>query len=152
MTLSNGSAKATWRCSLATVNTKVSRAAKFTTHVPVHDLVAAAGRWGPEGIPQTIGWLETPNHRLKVGERLRPCGNSPDRDTVQLLVSRPPHGNQAFRKRATDHLDAFGHRLSRSAMRSSITKLFIFTPRNCTVCSVTTVNPRDRQNGLAVYC
>jgi superfamily II DNA or RNA helicase/diadenosine tetraphosphate (Ap4A) HIT family hydrolase/HKD family nuclease len=49
------------------VKAKVSRAAKFTTHVPVYDLVAAAGSWGPEGNPQTIGWLEAPNHRLKEG-------------------------------------------------------------------------------------
>lgn len=45
----------------------VSRAAKFTTHVPVYDLVAAASAWGPEGSPQTIGWLEAPNHSLREG-------------------------------------------------------------------------------------
>lgn len=49
------------------VKAKVSRVAKFTTHVPVYDLVAAASGWGPEGSPQTIGWLEAPNHRLKEG-------------------------------------------------------------------------------------
>lgn len=49
------------------VKAKASKAAKFTTYVPVYDFVAAAGSWGPEGNPQTIGWLEAPNHRLKEG-------------------------------------------------------------------------------------
>lgn len=50
-----------------TVKAKVSKAAKFTTHVPVFDLVAAASGWGPERSPQSIVWLEEPGHRLKEG-------------------------------------------------------------------------------------
>jgi superfamily II DNA or RNA helicase/HKD family nuclease len=35
----------------------------FPTHVPVFDLEAAAGGWGPDGSPRPIGW-----HRLANGE------------------------------------------------------------------------------------
>jgi Peptidase S24-like len=49
------------------VKAKVSKAAKFSTHVPVYDLVAAASGWGPEGSPQAIGWIEAPNQHLKEG-------------------------------------------------------------------------------------
>jgi hypothetical protein len=29
-----------------------------TTHVPVYDLAAAAGFWGPESLPEELGWTE----------------------------------------------------------------------------------------------
>ena len=33
-------------------------ASRFTTRVPVYDLTAAAGFWGPESVPEEIGWTE----------------------------------------------------------------------------------------------
>lgn len=46
------------------IKPKVSRTAEYTTHVPVFDVSAAAGSWGPEGIPTAIGWVAVTNHRL----------------------------------------------------------------------------------------
>jgi hypothetical protein len=40
---------------------------RFTTHVPVYDLTAAAGFWGPESQPEEIGWTEVPGVALKPG-------------------------------------------------------------------------------------
>ncbi len=40
---------------------------RYTTHAPVYDLFVAAGDWGIEGSPTEIGWIPTPNHRLKPG-------------------------------------------------------------------------------------
>jgi SOS-response transcriptional repressor LexA len=42
-------------------------AARYTTHVPVYDLTAAAGFWGPESVPEEIGWTELPGVSLKPG-------------------------------------------------------------------------------------
>jgi len=42
-------------------------AARYTTHVPVYDLTAAAGFWGPESVPEEIGWTELPGVSLKSG-------------------------------------------------------------------------------------
>ena len=41
--------------------------ARYTTHVPVYDLTAAAGFWGPESVPEEIGWTEMPGVSLKPG-------------------------------------------------------------------------------------
>jgi len=40
---------------------------KSATHVPVYDLTAAAGFWGPESVPEEIGWTEVPGVSLKAG-------------------------------------------------------------------------------------
>jgi SOS-response transcriptional repressor LexA len=40
---------------------------RFTTHVPVYDLTAAAGFWGPESVPEEIGWTEVPGVAVKRG-------------------------------------------------------------------------------------
>ena len=40
---------------------------RYTTHVPVYDLTAAAGFWGPESVPEEIGWTELPGVSLKDG-------------------------------------------------------------------------------------
>ena len=40
---------------------------KSATHVPVYDLAAAAGFWGPENVPEEIGWTEVPGVSLKPG-------------------------------------------------------------------------------------
>ena len=40
---------------------------RFTTHVPVYDLTAAAGFWGPESVPAEIGWTEVPGVAVKPG-------------------------------------------------------------------------------------
>lgn len=45
----------------------VARRAQYTTHVPVYDLVAAAGSWGPDGVPSEIGWMKVPRQRLSQG-------------------------------------------------------------------------------------
>ena len=42
-------------------------AARYRTHVPVYDLTAAAGGWGPEGSPTELGWIEIPDRRLVPG-------------------------------------------------------------------------------------
>ncbi|MCX7412189.1 MAG: DEAD/DEAH box helicase family protein [Planctomycetia bacterium] len=42
-------------------------AARYTTHVPVYDLTVAAGFWGPESVPEEIGWTEVPGVSLKPG-------------------------------------------------------------------------------------
>ena len=42
-------------------------AARYTTHAPVYDLTAAAGFWGPESVPEEIGWTEVPGVSLKPG-------------------------------------------------------------------------------------
>jgi superfamily II DNA or RNA helicase/diadenosine tetraphosphate (Ap4A) HIT family hydrolase/HKD family nuclease/SOS-response transcriptional repressor LexA len=42
-------------------------ASRYTTHVPVYDLTAAAGFWGPESVPEEIGWTEVPGVTLKPG-------------------------------------------------------------------------------------
>nr|WP_144058947.1 DEAD/DEAH box helicase family protein [Rhodopirellula sp. SWK7] len=45
----------------------VSDEAKYYTHAPVYDLTAAAGQWGPEGVPAEIGWIAVPNQKLSEG-------------------------------------------------------------------------------------
>jgi SOS-response transcriptional repressor LexA len=40
---------------------------RHTTHVPVYDLTAAAGFWGPESVPEEIGWTEVPGVAVKPG-------------------------------------------------------------------------------------
>jgi SOS-response transcriptional repressor LexA len=42
-------------------------ASRFTTHVPVYDLNAAAGFWGPESVPEEIGWTEVSGVTVKPG-------------------------------------------------------------------------------------
>ena len=42
-------------------------ASRYVTHVPVYDLTAAAGFWGPESLPEEIGWTEVPGVSLKPG-------------------------------------------------------------------------------------
>lgn len=40
---------------------------RYTTHVPVYDLTAAAGGWGPDGVPSESGWVKVVNERLTEG-------------------------------------------------------------------------------------
>ncbi|MDA1054107.1 MAG: DEAD/DEAH box helicase family protein [Planctomycetota bacterium] len=49
------------------IQPEVQRAAEYSTHVPVFDLSAAAGEWGPEGSPTQIGWIRVPGQHLKKG-------------------------------------------------------------------------------------
>ncbi|MEY3205408.1 MAG: hypothetical protein RLZZ21_1739 [Planctomycetota bacterium] len=42
-------------------------AARYNTHAPVYDLTAAAGFWGPESVPEEIGWTEVRGVSLKPG-------------------------------------------------------------------------------------
>jgi superfamily II DNA or RNA helicase/diadenosine tetraphosphate (Ap4A) HIT family hydrolase/HKD family nuclease/SOS-response transcriptional repressor LexA len=49
------------------VEPNVELASRYTTHAPVYDLSAAAGEWGPEGIPAEIGWIAVPNQSLSSG-------------------------------------------------------------------------------------
>jgi len=46
---------------------EVERTARFTTHVPVFDVTAAAGGWGPDGSPSQIGWVSVPEQKLEAG-------------------------------------------------------------------------------------
>ena len=41
--------------------------AKYTTHVPVYDLSIAAGGWGPESVPEPVGWIEARGQQLLKG-------------------------------------------------------------------------------------
>ncbi len=45
----------------------VSERAQYRTHLPVYDLVAAAGGWGQDGSPSVIGWVRVENKTLKTG-------------------------------------------------------------------------------------
>ena len=40
---------------------------RYTTHVPVYDLTAAAGGWGPDGVPSESGWVQVANEKLTEG-------------------------------------------------------------------------------------
>jgi len=56
-----------WHPFPAALTTAPPPAARYTTHVPVYDLTAAAGFWGPESVPEEIGWTEVPGVSLKDG-------------------------------------------------------------------------------------
>ena len=56
-----------WRPFPALLTVSPPPAARYTTHVPVYDLAAAAGFWGPESVPEEIGWTELPGVSLKPG-------------------------------------------------------------------------------------
>ncbi|WP_404306984.1 DEAD/DEAH box helicase family protein [Neorhodopirellula lusitana] len=43
---------------------EVADRAKYNTYAPVFDLTAAAGGWGPEGVPTEIGWIPVTNRTL----------------------------------------------------------------------------------------
>jgi superfamily II DNA or RNA helicase/diadenosine tetraphosphate (Ap4A) HIT family hydrolase/SOS-response transcriptional repressor LexA len=45
----------------------VSKRSQYRTHVPVYDLVASAGTWGPEGAPEVMGWVKVKGHLLSSG-------------------------------------------------------------------------------------
>jgi SOS-response transcriptional repressor LexA len=51
----------------AMVQPRVAKSARYTTHVPVFDLVAAAGGFGTESLPEEIGWVEVTGHNVKPG-------------------------------------------------------------------------------------
>jgi superfamily II DNA or RNA helicase/diadenosine tetraphosphate (Ap4A) HIT family hydrolase/HKD family nuclease/SOS-response transcriptional repressor LexA len=40
---------------------------RYTTHVPVYDLTAAAGGWGPNGVPSESGWVKVVGEKLTEG-------------------------------------------------------------------------------------
>jgi hypothetical protein len=40
---------------------------RYTTHVPVYDLTAAAGGWGPDGVPSESGWIKVTDAKLAEG-------------------------------------------------------------------------------------
>ena len=40
---------------------------RYTTHVPVYDLIAAAGGWGPDGVPSESGWVKVVDEKLTEG-------------------------------------------------------------------------------------
>lgn len=46
---------------------QVKPKARYTTHVPVYDLTAAAGGWGPDGVPSESGWVQVANEKLTEG-------------------------------------------------------------------------------------
>ncbi len=49
------------------LESSVEKSAEYTTHVPAYDLTIAAGNWGPEGVPETIGWIEVQGQKLRKG-------------------------------------------------------------------------------------
>lgn len=50
-----------------TIEYAIAKRAEYRTHVPVYDLVAAAGGWGEEGSPQQIGWMRVKAHSISKG-------------------------------------------------------------------------------------
>lgn len=40
---------------------------RYTTHVPVYDLIAAASTWGPDGSPTEAGWVNVSGEKLVEG-------------------------------------------------------------------------------------
>jgi superfamily II DNA or RNA helicase/diadenosine tetraphosphate (Ap4A) HIT family hydrolase/HKD family nuclease len=42
-------------------------ASRYVTYVPVYELTAAAGFWGPESVPEEIGWMKVLGVPLKPG-------------------------------------------------------------------------------------
>jgi hypothetical protein len=56
-----------WHLFPGPLTTSPPPASRFTTHVPVYDLTAAAGFWGPESVPEEIGWTELPGVAVKPG-------------------------------------------------------------------------------------
>lgn len=50
-----------------TIEDSIPKRAEYRTHAPVYDLVAAAGSWGAEGIPEVIGWVRTKHRSLIKG-------------------------------------------------------------------------------------
>ncbi len=42
----------------------IPKRAEFKTHVPVYDLVAAAGGWGEPGAPEQVGWMRVDKQSL----------------------------------------------------------------------------------------
>jgi SOS-response transcriptional repressor LexA len=51
----------------APIDATVAPAARYKTHLPVYDLVASAGSWGPAGAPRELGWMEVPELPLQDG-------------------------------------------------------------------------------------
>ena len=51
----------------ASIEATIRRAAEYTTHVPVYDVSAAAGDWGPEGSANRVGWIPVSNQTLNRG-------------------------------------------------------------------------------------
>ncbi len=49
------------------ISATVKESAKYKTLVPVYDLVAAAGSWGEEGVPEEVGWTQIRNKQLTPG-------------------------------------------------------------------------------------
>ncbi|MFM7073700.1 MAG: DEAD/DEAH box helicase family protein [Planctomycetota bacterium] len=45
----------------------IETSARYSTHVPVYDLTVAAGGWGPEGVPEAIGWVRLPEMSVSAG-------------------------------------------------------------------------------------
>lgn len=43
---------------------EIPKRAEFRTHVPVYDLVAAAGGWGEPGAPEQVGWMKVNGQSL----------------------------------------------------------------------------------------
>jgi len=52
---------------LLSIEDRVPKSAKYSTHVPVYDLTAAAGGWSDDGVPAEIGWLAVPDQKLAKG-------------------------------------------------------------------------------------
>ena len=49
------------------IEPSVAKQAQYSTHVPVYDLVAAAGDWGEDGAPDEIGWVRVDEQVVTPG-------------------------------------------------------------------------------------
>jgi superfamily II DNA or RNA helicase/diadenosine tetraphosphate (Ap4A) HIT family hydrolase/SOS-response transcriptional repressor LexA len=46
------------------LESSVAKSAQYKTHVPVYDITIAAGGWGPDAVPEPVGWLRVPGNKL----------------------------------------------------------------------------------------
>ena len=90
----------------------VEESARFSTHVPVYDLSIAAGGWGPEGVPEVIGWVNAQGEKLSSDMfAARVSGRSMEpriRDGDWCLFRRCPAGSRQGRLllvQVNTHLD-----------------------------------------------
>lgn len=49
------------------VESSIDAVAQYKTHLPVYDLTVSAGGWGPEGVPEIVGWMRVPDQQLAPG-------------------------------------------------------------------------------------
>jgi superfamily II DNA or RNA helicase/diadenosine tetraphosphate (Ap4A) HIT family hydrolase/HKD family nuclease/phage repressor protein C with HTH and peptisase S24 domain len=79
----------------------VTESEQYKTHLPVYDVSAAAGEWGPEGTAECVGWLPVSSQQLEEGMfAARVLGQSMEpriRSGAMCLFRRCPSGSREGR-------------------------------------------------------